>query len=333
MNDLKQKRVTVRGAFTKSANNLEALLSSELSDIKFDEIEVILEQLSEKFKQLKECDDQVLDLLQQEKCSQDIYEKEYLSYEKFEDRFIALKTRVNRKITKAFSSEDTSSKNSHFTESAAQFKLPEIELRKFDGNPKEWLNVESCLPSEILKAWERSKFTAHPEITGGHRAISCKSNVRCFAYQNRAALPNSLASNLDRNYPNNTNNTKVEETVTNALSNHVRNSDVYLQTLIVRLHNGTKEMLVRAISDTGSMKSYISSDIVKSMNYIYKSKNVCEVNLKQSLFGGIESVENVYNNYVVELSNVLMVDIGVNLKYLARNAFVLRLTNSHLVRG
>ncbi|GFQ81052.1 uncharacterized protein TNCT_129001 [Trichonephila clavata] len=25
---------------------------------------------------------------------------------------------------------------------------------------------ESCLPSEILKAWERSKLTSHPEITG-----------------------------------------------------------------------------------------------------------------------------------------------------------------------
>ncbi|GFQ86517.1 integrase catalytic domain-containing protein [Trichonephila clavata] len=48
------------------------------------------------------------------------------------------------------------------------------------------------------------------------------------------------------------------------------------------------------------MKSYISSHIVKSMNY--KSKN--EVNLKQSLFGGVETVESVYKNYVIELSNV-----------------------------
>ncbi|GFY67251.1 integrase catalytic domain-containing protein [Trichonephila inaurata madagascariensis] len=63
-------------------------------------------------------------------------------------------------------------------------------------------------------------------------------------------------------------------------------------------------MLVRAIFDTGCMKSYISSDNVKIMNY--KSKNVCvwEVNLNQSLFGGIETVESVYNNYVIELRYV-----------------------------
>ncbi|GFQ92953.1 integrase catalytic domain-containing protein [Trichonephila clavata] len=48
------------------------------------------------------------------------------------------------------------------------------------------------------------------------------------------------------------------------------------------------------------MESYISSDIVKSMNY----KSKIEVNLKQSLFDGIETVESVYKNYVIELSNV-----------------------------
>ncbi|GFQ85111.1 integrase catalytic domain-containing protein [Trichonephila clavata] len=74
-----------------------------------------------------ECDDQVLDLLQQEKCSQDVYEKEYLSYEKYEDRFIALKTEVNRIITKPLSNEDESSKNTHFTESVPQLHLPYLE--------------------------------------------------------------------------------------------------------------------------------------------------------------------------------------------------------------
>ncbi|GFW56406.1 integrase catalytic domain-containing protein [Trichonephila clavipes] len=75
----------------------------------------------------------------------------------------------------------------------------------------------------------------------GHREISCKSNVRCFACRNRhfPILCPDVASNLDYNYPNNTNNTKVEETVTNTLNNHVRHSDVYLQTLIVRLHKGS----------------------------------------------------------------------------------------------
>ncbi len=75
----------------------------------------------------------------------------------------------------------------------------------------------------------------------------------------------------------------------NTLNNHVQLSDVYFQTLIVRLHNGTKEMLVRAILDTGSMKSYICSDLAQNINY----KPTSELNLKQSLFGDIRTVERV----------------------------------------
>ncbi|GFQ97258.1 integrase catalytic domain-containing protein [Trichonephila clavata] len=64
-------------------------------------------------------------------------------------------------------------------------------------------------------------------LKGGHRAISYKSNVRCFACRNRhfPILCPNLASNLDHNFPNNANNTKVEETVTNTLNSHVRHSD------------------------------------------------------------------------------------------------------------
>ncbi|GFR04750.1 DUF1758 domain-containing protein [Trichonephila clavata] len=215
MNAIQQKRTTIRGAFTKSAHNLEALLSSELSVAKFDEIEVTLEQLSVKFKQLKECDDQVLDLLQQEKCSQDIYEKEYLSCEKNETCVFCEK--------------------SHPSQSCKDSSTTKMSLEDRKNIVK---NKKAC-------------FVCPKR---GHRAISCKSNVRCFACRNRhfPILCPDLASNLDHNYPNNMNNTKGEETVTNTLNSHVRHSDVYLQTLIVRLYNGTKEMLVRAIFDTGT---------------------------------------------------------------------------------
>ncbi|GBM48196.1 hypothetical protein AVEN_72473-1 [Araneus ventricosus] len=59
-------------------------------------------------------------------------------------------------------------------------------------------------------------------------------------------------------------------------------------------------MSIRAIYDTGCMKSYISSVIAQSMKYAPISK----VNLKQSLFGSIETDEVSYKTYVIELSNV-----------------------------
>lgn len=58
------------GSFLRSANNLEVLLDS--SELKVDELEITLEQLSEKYKQLKECDDKVLELLLEEACSHKI---------------------------------------------------------------------------------------------------------------------------------------------------------------------------------------------------------------------------------------------------------------------
>ncbi|GFX36424.1 DUF1758 domain-containing protein [Trichonephila clavipes] len=199
----------------------------------------------------------------------------------------------------------SSHKHTHSKDQSKNFKRNEtcVFYEKSHPSPscKDTSTTEMSL--ENKKIIVKNKKACFVCLKGGHRAISCKNNVRCFACQNRhfPILCPDLASNLNRNYPNNTNNTKVEEIVTNTLNNHVRHSDVYLQTLIVKLHNGTKEMLVRAIFDTDSMKSCISSDIVKSMNY--KSKN--EVNLKQSLFGGIETVESVHINYVIELSNIV----------------------------
>lgn len=57
-------------------------------------------------------------------------------------------------------------------------------------------------------------------------------------------------------------------------------------------------------------------------------KPISKVNLKQSLFGGIETVESAYNNYVIELSNV-----NYSYKYkleIIKNAFVLKLSNFNL---
>ncbi|GFQ92957.1 integrase catalytic domain-containing protein [Trichonephila clavata] len=244
MNAIQQKRTTIRGAFTKSANNLETLLSSELSVVKFDEIEVTLEQLSVKFKQLKEWDDQVLDLLQQEKCSQDIYEKEYLSYEKIK---LARNTFTSEKLSKR-NSDRYEGKNSIPTAtellSSHKHTYSKDQSKKFKKN-ETCVFCEKSHPSQNCKDSSTTKMSLEDKknivknkkacfvcLGGGHRAVSCKSNVRCFACRNRhfPILCSDLASNLDHNFPNKANNTKVEETVTNTFNSHVRHSDVYLQT-------------------------------------------------------------------------------------------------------
>ncbi|GBM14635.1 hypothetical protein AVEN_84131-1, partial [Araneus ventricosus] len=523
MDALKQKRSILRSAFTRSANNLEALLAA--TQLKASDIEINFEQISERFKQLKECDTKLLELLQKENCTSDEYEKEYTTCESYEDKFIALKIKVKNVLA---GNAKHGTDLPHYTETAFKCKLPEIQLPTFDGNPREWLNfwtqfqkiheeasiderdkyqyliqstvpgsapreivesfpataenykkaveylkerfgkesvlvqvyirdllqlviaknkcelstlydklqtrlrsldslgltkdkyadilfplIESTLPVDIVKMWDRQRHlvqdtqgksdldllmdfvknevdsefrvkisreifntgkitnkksvsqyseskpvvsTACELLTANdnnkstenirkfkkfdvcifcdkshasescnevsnmnldckkdilkkkkacfvclkrfHRANQCKSGHKCHICKKRHFV--ILCPDLPSNKLDKLSNGENDETKTSTLNSHVQLSDVYLQTLIVRLCNGKKEMFIRAIYDTGSMKSYISSDVAQSMNY----EPISEVNLKQSLFGAIETDEVSYKNYVIELSNV-----------------------------
>ncbi|GBL93710.1 hypothetical protein AVEN_166755-1 [Araneus ventricosus] len=86
-------------------------------------------RVSERFKQLKECDTKLLDLLLTENCTPEEYEKEYTTCESYDDKFIALKIKVKN-----------GSDLPHYADTAAKCKLPEIQLPAFDGNRREWLN-------------------------------------------------------------------------------------------------------------------------------------------------------------------------------------------------
>ncbi|GFR00334.1 hypothetical protein TNCT_255941 [Trichonephila clavata] len=52
--------------------------------------------------------------------------------------------------------------------------------------------VESCLPSEFLKAWERSRFTSHPEITGKN---DLDSLIKFLKHEVESELRKKLACN------------------------------------------------------------------------------------------------------------------------------------------
>ncbi|GBL93122.1 hypothetical protein AVEN_216474-1 [Araneus ventricosus] len=135
MDALKQKRSTLRSAFTRSAYNLEALLAA--IQLKASDIEINFEQISKRFKQLKECDTKLLELLQKESCTSDEYEKEYTTCESYEDKFIALKIKVKNVLA---GDAKNGTDLPYYTDTASKCKLPEIELPTFDDNPREWLN-------------------------------------------------------------------------------------------------------------------------------------------------------------------------------------------------
>ncbi|GFU83468.1 integrase catalytic domain-containing protein [Trichonephila clavipes] len=138
---LKQKHATLRSAFTRSANSLDALLTA--AKAKAADIEVIYEQF-ERFKNLRNCDIRILDLLQKYKCTQEDSDKEYHACELYEGKFITYKIKVKNILAGKAQGEDVHS----FTETGTKFKLPNIELPTFDGNPRDWSS-----PREIVESF------------------------------------------------------------------------------------------------------------------------------------------------------------------------------------
>ena len=100
---------------------------------------------------------------------------------------------------------------------------------------------------------------------------------------------------------------------------------MFIQTLIVKIQNGSKQVCIRTIYDTGSMKSYMSEDIAKNMNF----KCMGESKIKQSLFGGIETPGKVYKNNLIDLSDIF--GKYECKKFLVRNTYVLKLNKFNMV--
>ncbi|GFT14421.1 integrase catalytic domain-containing protein [Trichonephila clavipes] len=99
-------------------------------------IEVIYEQLFERFKNLKDYDIRIWDLLQKDKCTQEDYDKEYNVCELYEDKFITYKIKVKNILAGKVQGADVLC----FIDPGTKLKLPNIELPTFDGNPRDWLN-------------------------------------------------------------------------------------------------------------------------------------------------------------------------------------------------
>ncbi|GFS50860.1 integrase catalytic domain-containing protein [Trichonephila clavipes] len=112
--------------------------------------------------------------------------------------------------------------------------------------------VESCLPAEILRAWER-----YVDYSSDESGLETES----------ASIENS---------------TTASSSSSNVLANQACTSEVLLQTLVVMLQNGNHKSLVKALIDTGSQKSYILKSTAENLGFKYEA----EEEFVHSLFGG-----------------------------------------------
>jgi len=91
----------------------------------------------------------------------------------------------------------------------------------------------------------------------------------------------------------------ADKNPSSSLLNHCV-SNVLLQTLLVKIKHGVEERVIRAIVDTGSIFSYVSTKAAK----VLKLKKQDEVLMAHGLFGGTETTQQKHNIYKVQVLDV-----------------------------
>ncbi|GFT47974.1 hypothetical protein NPIL_10751 [Nephila pilipes] len=143
----KQKRKAARATYSKTVNKLQEILAVESSD--GDYLQIHLDQLSEKYKDLKTSDEIFLNthagIIHAE------YEKECEIAQDYYDKLYTFKIKVKKAIASAVSGNESSASpnttwrpadGAHATAKAKQ-NLSKIRLPQFNGDPRNWLTFWS----------------------------------------------------------------------------------------------------------------------------------------------------------------------------------------------
>ncbi|GBO40560.1 hypothetical protein AVEN_251017-1 [Araneus ventricosus] len=105
--------------------------------------------ISDKFARLETCQAEITNLILKTEDAEQAYEEDFLSAEKYRDNYIELCSQIEQLYLKDSSTKDFSEKR--------KFKLPKIELKKFDGDAKNYLTFwrqfrkiheDSSIPNE-----------------------------------------------------------------------------------------------------------------------------------------------------------------------------------------
>lgn len=125
-----------------------------------------------------------------------------------------------------------------------------------------------------------------------HLANKCASKVSCrhCNLRHESIMCNKIKNVVDKNK-----NQDSEK----ALSNQIKCSPVFLQTLIVEVKGVDVKGNLRVIIDSGSQNSYISQYAAKRL----KLRKTNSEMIKHGLFGGVEKSE-LHNRYKVNLSSL-----------------------------
>ncbi|GBM07811.1 hypothetical protein AVEN_110604-1, partial [Araneus ventricosus] len=140
MEALKTKRAVLRISFTKTATVIRTEIAKE--DISLGVVKDKFTKLEKLQMDLAVLDDKILDLLIEARASEEAVSGEIEQREIYSDEFITLTRQVNEKSHSLneinLDTRSLDGSNSSYSKSKT-YKLPKLELKKFDGELLDWL--------------------------------------------------------------------------------------------------------------------------------------------------------------------------------------------------
>ncbi|KAI5755331.1 hypothetical protein M8J77_016036 [Diaphorina citri] len=137
---LKKERAQLRTSFTNTKKAIEVLLQETESRHKCEKLEAHVQLLDLRIESISNKDAQITELLYDSEAdfSQDVLEEEQSKVDHYQLEFLTVKKLVESHLVKVpeVGSEVLSN---HACAQAQQFKLPVLQLKKFDGTLKDWL--------------------------------------------------------------------------------------------------------------------------------------------------------------------------------------------------
>ncbi|GFY20891.1 putative RNA-directed DNA polymerase from transposon X-element [Trichonephila clavipes] len=127
---LKAKRKSLRAAFSMCCNGI----SNRTETLSKNEVNALYKQLQDKFSPLETIQEEISDLLLTSHDLKDTYQEDFSKAEEYRDKFCQIFS-----ILEASQEQEILVSEENNSVQKRKFKLPKLELRKFSGEPKDYL--------------------------------------------------------------------------------------------------------------------------------------------------------------------------------------------------
>ncbi|XP_043466586.1 uncharacterized protein LOC122501306 [Leptopilina heterotoma] len=215
MDAAKKTRTVSRQAFTRTLNELSAILSIDnLSQVNIAKVQVYSQMLDEKSKDLDAANTVLIQyMLNDEDISPEEIDKEDTSNDEYKRKYLRAKAKVATCLHTPTPVITSRTQSLTQVMKTTNIKLPQIELKKFNGEPKEWLQF-----------WGQFRKIRED--------VSIDKEDK-FQYLLQTMLPNSRAAELVASFPPTSENyDKVITSLKNRFGRDAVLVEVYVRELL-----------------------------------------------------------------------------------------------------